>query len=877
MSTVDKIGNISSMKFIIEPKIFEHNRDLKLGVITIKGINNSKRISAVESLLRGVAAQKGKYYSDKDIHAEPMIKVWEQAYSKFDINPKKYLPSISALLKRVAAGKDIPHINPLVDLYNYFSLKELLPIGSEDLDWLCGDLRLTYTKGGEPFRPIGSIEVKSANEGEVAYMDEAGITCKYWNHRECERTKLTPKTVNAAIFIEDLSKMPRDVFTKKIEEVGNAILKYMGGKVEMQILDEENRIVDFGIQGRKNMNDAKIPAQEKAHHMQLASQKQTKSEEIQPNAIEVTLPQNHDLSPRPAKAIDLGVESPELLKNQIKQLTETALLKAYKLHREIKIEYPAQREHGDYATNIALVLSKELEVGPREIAEHIVNNFPDNDLIQNMEIAGPGFINFFINESTLSAEIFSVLEQKEAYGNTLSGKDKPLIIEYCSPNIAKPLGVHHLLTTVIGQSLANITEKLGFNTIKINHIGDYGTQFGKLLYAYKNWGSKEKLEAHPIEEMLKLYVKFHEEAEKTPEIEDIARQEFKIFEDGDFENIQLWKWFVDESMKEINQTLEKLGGIKFDYNLGESFYQDKMDPILREGKEKGIFVKGEEGAFIAEFDDPNLGTAIIQKKDGATLYLTRDLATIKYRIEEWHPVKILYVVDIAQTLHFKQLFKIAERFPWYHGEGEHVWFGRMSMKDSKMSTRKGNVVLLDDLINEAEQRALKIIEEKSPNLKGKEKTAHIVGIGAIKYNILSQNRTTNIVFDWDKMLSFDGNSGPYLQYTYARGKSILRKSEEVIGDSLPDAENTDILTRNLVGLFPKFKEFIALSAKDYKPNHLCGYLYELAQNFNSYYNSIPVLRTTDEKRIQRLKIIEATCQILKNGLALLGIEVVDEM
>lgn len=572
------------------------------------------------------------------------------------------------------------------------------------------------------------------------------------------------------------------------------------------------------------------------------------------------------------------------IKEQVKSILQKAVEKALKIDVETSIEYPTEISHGDYATNIAMRLAKTMQKNPREIAEQIAKNIQKNTLIEKVEIAGPGFINFFISEKALRGEMSKVLKEKAKYGKCNEGKKKTVIVEYSSPNIAKPLGVHHLLSTIIGQTLNNILGYVGYKTISINHIGDWGTQFGKLIYAYKKWGKKEILEKDPINEMLKLYVKFHDEAEKAPELEDLARKEFKDFEEGDKENRKLWEWFVKESLKDINKTYKKLSGIKFDFTLGESFYEDKMNDLLEEGKKKKIFVEGDEGSYIAKFDDENMSPLVIQKKDGATLYSTRDMTTLKYRINRWHPEKILYVVDMAQNMYFKQLFKTAERFPWYKNEGFHVSFGRMRMEDMQMSTRKGNIILLDQVLAEAIKRAKKIIEEKSPNLKNKDKVSEIVGIGAVKYNILSQNRATDIVFDWDKMLSLEGNSAPYMQYTYARAHSILRKAKtakkegKTIENNPAMRDEIEEKTSQLLRAIPKFKEQLIFSAHEYKPNLLCQYLYELAQKFNSFYNSVPVLTAKEPKeRLFRLKLTQSVSQILQNGLALLGVAVVEEM
>lgn len=577
------------------------------------------------------------------------------------------------------------------------------------------------------------------------------------------------------------------------------------------------------------------------------------------------------------------MNSRTLLNEKIKKLVEESVKKTFsELPAEgVEIEYPAREEHGDYASNIAMRLAGKTGENPREIAEKIINNLEEADFLEKAEIAGAGFINFFVSEKELNREIEGVLSKGEECARIEQESPETIILEYSAPNIAKPLGVHHLLSTVIGQGLFNLFEIAGFKTVAINHIGDWGTQFGKLIYAYKKWGNKEEVEKAPIDELLKLYIKFHEEAEKNPNLEDEGRKEFKKFESGNKENRDLWEWFVEESLKEINKTYNRLGGIHFDYTQGESFYEDKMEDILKEGEEKGVFVEGEEGALVIEYDDEKIPTVPIRKKDGTTLYMTRDFATLKYRLKKWDPKKILYVVDKAQSLHFKQLFVGAEKLGWHKGQGEHVSFGRMKMKDGKMSTRKGNIVLLNEVLEKAVQKAEEIIEEKNPDIPNKKEVAEKVGVGAVKYNILSQNRETDITFDWDAMLSLDGDSAPYLQYSYARAKSILRKFEDGKNQKVKtkeDGADTQEKIRNLVRAFPKFREKILCAAKERKPNILANYIYGLARKFNSYYNTVPVLGAdTKEKVKERMAITEASAQIIKSGLKLLGVEVVEEM
>jgi arginyl-tRNA synthetase len=862
------------MHFRIDSKIFEQNPNLKIGAIVIRGFDNSRRVSAVESLLRGMCVAKQKEFANKDLEDETRINAWFQTFGRFGVNPKKYPPSIAALVKRLKSGGDLPHVNVLVDLYNYFSLKFNLPIGGEDLDWLCGDLELKFTDGDEPFRALGSIEVKHAKEGEAAYLDQGGITCRYWNHRECERSKFTSKTTNAVLFLEDTSGIHMDKFGEMLKEMQSAIIKYVGGQIEPYILTEENAEIDLGVQGRTQADDSKVPQQEIAHYMERhpnfipSPEEQKKKSPAKPN------------KPKPAVS-KLALKDPDSYREKLAKLLAKAVEGAFPelKNPSINIEYPSSSDHGDYAANIAMQLSKELGKNPREIAEAVVAKMPKNNLISKTDIAGPGFINFFLSEENLNEEIEAIIKEEDQYGASSVGAQKNIIVEYSQPNIAKPLGVHHLLSTIIGQSLYNVLNKIGFKAVSINHIGDWGTQFGKLIYAYKQWGDKSVVEADPIPELLKLYVKFHDEAEKDSKIEDNGREEFRKFEEGDKENHELWEWFVAESMKDVQKTYDKLGGIHFDHTQGESFYSDKMADILEDGRKKGIIVDGEQGAWVVNFEDENTPTVPIRKKDGATLYITRDFATIRYRIQTWDPVKILYVVDVAQSLHFKQVFEAARMLGIAGDQGEHVVFGRMQMKDARMSTRKGNIVLLDEVLDEAKERAGKLIAEKSPDLENQDEVARVVGIGAIKYNILSQNRTTNITFDWDKILTLDGNSAPYLQYTYARARSILRKADSA--EVSDESENKTVIesrTSDLVRFFPKFREQVLNAALEYKPNIISNYLFELAQKFNTFYNSVPVLRAPSQEELERrLKIVHAASQILKNGLALLGVEVVEEM
>ena len=588
----------------------------------------------------------------------------------------------------------------------------------------------------------------------------------------------------------------------------------------------------------------------------------------------------------------------ELLKDKIREKVEaavkTVMLRdgsaAQNLLSMTMIEYPKNTAHGDYACNVAMQLAKEIGKPPMEIAEEIVKAFPKTDWLEKPEVAAPGFINFRLSKEFLAKQAGEIVEQGNKCGQLDYGEGKMIVTDISHPNVAKPMGVHHLLSTVIGDSINRIIKAAGYKIVRDNYLGNWGTQFGKLIYAYKTWGDEQIVKKNPIAELLKLYVKFHEEAEKNPELDEKGRAEFQKLEAGDVENKKLWEWVVDLSLQEFNKMYKRLG-VEFDVINGESFYEDKMPAVLEMGKKKGVFVEGEKGALIVKFKSDDWSPFLVRKADGATLYSTRDLARIKYGEKTWHPLKMIVVVDSAHNLYFQQLFETARLLKLTDAENIHVPFGRMRMKEKSMSTRKGNIVLLDELLDEAVSRARKIVEKKNPDLSTAEKdeVAEAVGIGAVRYHVLMQNRLTDIVFDWEKMLSLEGNTGPYLQYAHARGRSILRKcpnskfqnpnnikslnsNNQKVEDKLHDKEV------EVMRVLVKFPEMIVRAAEEYKPHLIATYLYELTTAFNSFYNEVPVLKTEDEAmRAARVRLVEAVTVTLKNGLGLLGVKAPERM
>ena len=573
----------------------------------------------------------------------------------------------------------------------------------------------------------------------------------------------------------------------------------------------------------------------------------------------------------------------ELLTNQLKKIFSENINNIFKqdFSEKINIENSTKKEFGDFQTNFAMMNSKAIGKNPREIATTLVENFKENDLIEKLEIAGPGFINIHLKNNFLNNEVKKI--DNEKYDFSFLNVDETVIIDYSSPNIAKRMHIGHLRSTIIGDAIKRILDFIGFKTISDNHIGDWGTQFGKLIVAYNKWLDKEAYEADPIGELERIYVLFSDEAKKEPTLEDVARNELRKLQMGDEQNNKLWKEFIEISLKEYNKVYDRLG-VKFDHYFGESFYNDMMPDVLEELKEKNI-AREDQGALVVFFEEDKLPPALVQKKDGSFLYATSDLATIKFRKNELNVDKAVYVTDERQQNHFKQVFEISEMLGApYNYEKSHVYFGIMRFGDGMIfSSRSGNIIRLVDLLDEAKKQVKSVIDEKNPNIPEdeKEKIAEIVGTGAIKYFDLSQNRTSDILFTWDKVLSFEGNTGPYLQYTYARIQSILRKlKEENIS-----VENNDIILddmfdieRELAVALLRFPQTVVKSYETYRPNIIADYLFDTAKLFNNFYNSKSILKETDKKVMDaRILLAQKTASILKQGLNLLGIETVDRM
>ena len=538
-----------------------------------------------------------------------------------------------------------------------------------------------------------------------------------------------------------------------------------------------------------------------------------------------------------------------------------------------KIEIPPKSDMGDFAFP-CFILSKVMKKAPNLIAVDLAEKI-NKDNLEKVEALGP-YLNFFLDKSAFGKQVLEgVLQAGEEYGNSDIGKGGNVVIDFSSPNIAKPFHVGHLFSTAIGNALYRMYNSQGYNSVGINHLGDWGTQFGKLISAYKRWVDEEALEKDAIKELLRIYVKFHDEADIDPSLEDEGRAYFKKLEDGDEEAVALWKKFRESSLKEFQKVYDRLG-VKFDSYNGEAFYNDKMDVVVQELKDKNLLTES-NGAQVVNLDEYNMPPCIILKSDGATIYATRDLAAALYRKKQYNFFKSLYVVGGPQALHFKQVFKTLELagHEWAK-DCVHVSFGLVKFADRKLSTRKGEVIFLDDLLKESVNKTLEIINEKNPNLENKEEVAEKVGIGAMVFTYLKNSRDKDIVFDWNDMLSFDGETGPYVQYTYARAKSILRKFGTVEGDvnySLLTSKEEFELIKTLDGL----NDAILNGIERNEPSVVTRYVIDVAKAFNKVYNALPIGTAEEEVKKARLKLVEATSIVIKKALYLIGLETVEEM
>ena len=576
--------------------------------------------------------------------------------------------------------------------------------------------------------------------------------------------------------------------------------------------------------------------------------------------------------------INKMLSAQELLETKLRQMPILSGI-------SIRVDIP-EVKFGDYTTNAGMVAAKAAGQNPIKLAQELAENLnKDPDIkktFSKIEAVPPGFINFYLSTNYIAENLNGINKDPEAYGASDIGKGKLVLVEYFQLNAAKPPHIAHLRSAVIGDSLKRVFKALGYKTVSDTHIGDWGTQFGILLWAYKNLDGRHKVKDNPLEELNELYVEANKMMGENDELREQAKQEFVKLERGDKENKKLWQFFVSISNKEIGKMVKRLNLLEFEYELGESFYEDLMKEVLDKLEQKHLLKTGETGERYVNLEEFNLGRMICVKTDGGTTYGLRDLATLYYRYETLYKKERstlahnIYVVDTRQSHHLSQVFKVFELLGEYDVQkSTHVDFGYMKLPEGAISTRKGNIIHLEKLLEEADTRALDVINSKNPNLRNKEKIASVVGLGAVKYADLSHNRKGDVIFRWDEVLSFEGDTGPYLQYTHARLRSILRKANTKPAKISDIPEGPELIVLRKLVHFP---EIVTAVSTEFLPNILANYLYELASDVNNFYHSVHVLQEKD-KDLQnlRLNVVSASANVLKSGLYLLGIDAPDEM
>lgn len=561
------------------------------------------------------------------------------------------------------------------------------------------------------------------------------------------------------------------------------------------------------------------------------------------------------------------------MKNQIIDLLSSHIDVLSREELSQLIEIPPKPEMGDFAFP-CFRLAKAFRKAPPMIAQDLMNAIGQQPFLSEIKVVG-GYLNFYVNKSQYAKQIIDKFQSSDNYGYSTEGEGKTVCIDYSSPNVAKNFHVGHLRTTIIGNSLYKIYSKLGYKVVRINHLGDWGTQFGKLIVAYKKWGSKEAVEQNGIQELMDIYVKFHEEAEKDDSLNDEARAWFTRMEHGDEEALAIWEWFKDISLQEFMRVY-KILGMEFDSYAGESFYRDKTAGVVEKLTDCGL-LKESEGAMIVPLDEYDMPPCLVAKKDGSSIYATRDLAAILYRKETYNFDRCLYVTGLEQKLHFAQVFKVIGLMGNdYADRLVHIPYGLVSLKNGKISSRKGNVIFAEDILREAINKTTSIIEEKNPDIPDKENVAKQVGIGAIIFNDLYNQRIKDVIFDWDKLLNFDGETGPYVQYTYARASSVLRKT----GD-LPDTIDYNVLTdeasMGLLKELERYPEVVKEAAERYEPSVVARYSIDMAHAFNKFYHECQINVEDETIKCTRTNIVKIARYIIKDALSLLGIECPEQM
>lgn len=848
------------MKFKIQPKIIKDYPTLIEAIVILKNIDNTIDGKKVLKLLRQEEAKKKKELEGVNLSEHKCIKPWREAFKAFGSKPNKYSSSIEALLKRVQKGQELPDINPLVNLYNYCSINHMLPFGGEDFSGVCGDMELAYCSGTEEFIPILSKENEPPDKGEISWCDDKGVTCRKWNWRQCDRTKVTEKTKEGYFIIDVLPPATREQVEKAAEDFIALAKKYLKVHGEVYWLDRKNPEVEIDIETKKLTAKDKILRQVQDKKKFKTFEKQTEKPE--------------------SPFADLVDES--LVKYQLRGIVYDAIKKCryvkYIKEDEVEIEHPQLEKFGDFATNVAMVLAKKMKKNPKEIAEKIKEQIETEscrDLIHQVSIVG-AFINFKLKKTWLIKQVANILEKEEGYGLASKRRDKRVIIEFGQPNTHKMPHIGHLFSYILGESIARLVTSQGFQVFRANYQGDVGPHVAKCIWALqkkklkipKSLGEKADLLQLMYQEGSKAY---KEDEKAKEEINEINKKIYK----KDPSMKKLWEetrgWSVD-----FYKQFEKKLGLKYDRYYFESEAAEPGKKIVESNV--GEVFKKSQGAIIFEGSNYGLHDRVFVTKHGTPTYEAKDMALQEIKYKEWPFDKMIITTAHEQNEYFKVVIKALEMLDEkFKDKIFHFGFGMVSLKGGKMSSREGRIISGVELIDMGVQGVVEIIRDRK-GLSETEKSniAEVVGIGAIKYSFLKNNPLHDSAFDFEESISFEGNSGPYLQYTYARANAIFRDTKNYSLDTLDKLNNYEEIA--ILRTLYKFPEIVIDATANLAPNLLCSYLFDLAQKFNLFYKKHKVLKAeSKELREARLALTAAVAQVIKKGLYLLGIEVLEKM
>lgn len=836
------------MKFIVDKEILQHYPSLHLGAIILKNFDNSKRISVIESLLRGANEEKIRDFSGKKIEEDPRVKVWKKTYKSFDFDDKNHFSNLEDLLKKAIGGKGKASGNSLVDICNLIALKYCIPIQAHDIDELSGNLRLTYAAGSEYFVEEGkkAIKVKS---GEVVYRDDAGVLSRGWNWQFSARDKISTNTNNALVLFEDMGVLGTKGLEDAIKDFIYFFKKYEGIDCSYSVISSHTQELDLGVEGVYGITD------DESGELHIFEKKSIGKVE------KLAKP----------KAMDY-----ETYIDKISKLLQKTIKKSFAevADSNFVVEESKDVQHGDYASNLALQLGQKLKSNPRETAEKIVEAIKKPTWIEKIEVAGPGFINFFVSKKALTSVLENINAYPTEYGNC-KGKTSEMLVEFAHPNTHKAFHIGHLRNITLGESLVRLLESQGVKVHRANYQGDVGPHVAKCLWGYMKSEVPKNLDTNQAkaEFLGKVYAigaKAYEASEDAKkEIDEINKQIYQ--EDGDI--MPLWRETRQWSLDYFDEIYQRLGSY-FDRLYFESEVWKSGFELVQNGLKKGVFEES-KGAIIYDGEKHNLHKRVFITSQGNLTYEGKEVGLAQMENTEFKFDKKIHVVAHEQSAYFQVVFKAIEQLmPELEGRQEHVPYGMVKLPSGKMSSRTGDVITAESLLEEAKSKVAVYAERIEGSQEEKEAIIEKVALGAVKFTMLNATSASDIVFELEKVTQLEGATGPYLQYAYARIQSIIKK---VNASADADYDQFNDLDWLLIRKMLHFPEMVTRSANDLSPHHLARYLIEIAGQFSGWYDKNSVLNTEDGLQQARLDLVVALASIIKKGLNLLGIEVPDKM